>query len=82
MDLTLKLKKIREQANDALTVYEKTRLDYAYMEIVLKEAPDVYEFRHEIRTFQQLCLIYITVYDEALYSQFLVLLQKLMDKMD
>jgi len=76
-----KLKQLREQANAASTVYEKTRLDYAYMEIVLKEA-DIYAFRHEIRTFQELCLIYMTVYDEAIYGQFLVLLQKLIDKMD
>ena len=82
MEVRLKLKELRKQANDAVTLYEKTRLDYAYMETVLKEAPDIYEYRHEIRTFQQLCLIYKTVYDEALYGQFLVLLQKLMDKMD
>lgn len=82
MEVRSKLTKLREQANAAATVYEKTRFDYAYMETVLKEAPDIYEFRHEIRTFQQLCLIYKTVYDEAIYGQFLVLLQKMMDKMD
>jgi hypothetical protein len=82
MDLSSKLEKLREQANAAPTVYKKTRLDYEYMETILKESPDIYEFRHEIQTFQQLCLIYISVYDDALYGQFLELLQKLMDKMD
>ena len=82
MDLKSKLKKLREQANAAVTVYQKTRLDYAYMETVMKEAPDLYDYRHEIRGFQQLCLIYKTVYDEALYGEFLNLLQKMLDKMD
>ena len=82
MNLKMRLKELREKANSAVTVYQKTRLDYAYMEMVLKEASDLYEYRHEIRTFQQLCLIYNTVYDEAIYSQFLDLLQKMMDKMD
>jgi hypothetical protein len=82
MDLESKLKKIREQANNAPTVYQKTRLDYAYMETVMKEAPDLYDYRHEIRTFQQLCLLYKTVYDEAIYGHFLELLQKMIDKMD
>ena len=82
MNLKIRLKELREKAKAEVTVYQKTRLDYAYMEMVLKEAPDLYEYRHEIRTFQQLCLIYNTVYEEALYGQFLVLLKKMMDKMD
>ncbi len=82
MDLTKRLKELRLQANAAPTVYKKTRLDYAYMETVLKEAPDIYEYRHEIRMFQQLCLLYKTVYDETIYGEFLDLLQKLIDKMD
>lgn len=82
MNLKIRLKALREKANAAPSVYQKTRMDYAYMEMVLKEAPDLYEYRHEIRTFQELCLIYNTVYDEEIYGQFLVLLQKMMDKID
>jgi hypothetical protein len=82
MDLTRRLKELREQADAAPTLYQKTRLDYAYMELVMKEAPDLYAYRHEIRTFQQLCIIYKTVFDEAIYEQFFLLLQKLLDKMD
>ena len=33
--MDLKLQKLREQANAASTVYQKTRLDYAYIELVL-----------------------------------------------
>ena len=82
MSLKIRLKELREKANAAPTVYQKTRFDYAYMELVMKESQDLYEYRHEIRTFQQLCLIYVTVYDEALYGEFLELLQKMLDKMD
>jgi hypothetical protein len=64
------------------SVYEKTLSDYTYMDHVLKHVENVEPFRQEILQFQRLALIYLTVYDDALYGQFLVLLQKLIDRMN
>lgn len=80
--MDVKLKQLRQYSNAASSIYEKTQFDYAYMSVVLKNAKDVSLYRHEIQAFQQLCLIYHCIYDDALYGQFLELLQKLMDKMD
>jgi hypothetical protein len=66
----------------SLSVYEKILSDYVYMESVLDHVENVDPFRQEIMQFQQLCLIYLTIYDDTLYGNFLVLLQKLMDKMN
>ena len=79
--MEMKLKQLREQANAAPSLYEKTCLDYAYMNLVWKEADDVQPYRHEIEAFQQLCLIYMTVYEDALYGRFQELLQKLETKL-
>lgn len=76
-----KLTQLREEANACTTVYDKTQLDYSYMEYVLNNVHDVTPFREEIVQFQQLCLIYVSVYDEAIYGQFLRLLQDLTDKL-
>jgi len=75
------LTQLRKEANACTTVYDKTQLDYSYMEYVLNHVEDVSPFREEIAQFQQLCLIYDSVYDEAIYGQFLRLLQVLADKL-
>ena len=75
------LAKLRAEANQCRTVYDKTQLDYSYMEYVLDHVEDVTPFRDEIVHFQQLCLVYVSVYDEAIYGQFLRLLNALTEKL-
>lgn len=75
------LAQLRKEANACTTVYDKTQLDYTYMEYVLEHVEDVSPFREEIVQFQKLCLIYVSVYDEAIYGQFLRLLHVLSEKL-
>lgn len=75
------LAQLRKEANACTTVYDKTQLDYSYMEYVLEHVEDVSPFREEIVQFQKLCLIYVSVYDEAIYGQFLRLLHVLSEKL-
>jgi hypothetical protein len=82
MEINMKLKQLREEANSAGSIYEKTRMDYEYMSVVLNQVKDISCYRHEIESFQQLCLIYLSVYNDDIYGKFLELLQKLMNKMD
>jgi len=76
-----RLAQLREEANACTTVYDKTQLDYSYMEYVLENVEDVTPYRDEIVQFQKLCLIYVSVYDEAIYGQFLRLLNALSEKL-
>jgi hypothetical protein len=76
-----KLAQLRQEANACTTVYDKTQLDYSYMEYVLDHVQDVTPYREEIIQFQKLCLIYVSVYDEAIYGQFLRLLNALSEKL-
>jgi hypothetical protein len=77
----LRLAQLREEANACTTLYDKTQLDYSYMEYVLDHLEDVSPFRDEIRGFQKLCLIYVTLYEEAIYGQFLRLLNTLTERL-
>ena len=77
----LRLAQLREEANACTTVYDKTQLDYSYMEYVLDHVEDVTPFRDEIIHFQKLCLIYVSVYEEAIYGQFLRLLNTLTERL-
>ena len=76
-----RLAQLRAEANSCTTVYDKTQLDYSYMEYVLENVEDVTPYRDEIVQFQKLCLIYVSVYDEAIYGQFLRLLNALSEKL-
>ena len=76
-----RLSQLRAEANACTTVYDKTQLDYSYMEYVLDHVQDVTPYREEILYFQRLCLIYVSVYDEAIYGQFLRLLHALTQKL-
>ena len=76
-----RLAQLRKEANACTTIYDKTQLDYSYMEYVLDHVQDVTPYREEINHFQKLCLIYVSVYDEAIYGQFLRLLNALSEKL-
>lgn len=76
-----RLSQLRSEASACRTVYDKTQLDYTYMEYVLDHIEDVTPFRDEIVHFQKLCLVYVSVYDEAIYGQFLRLLNALTEKL-
>jgi hypothetical protein len=73
---------IKKQAEESVTLYDKTQLHYTYMEYILDHVADVNPYRKEIQDFQQLYLIYVKLHEESIYGQFLTLLQQLMDKMD
>lgn len=76
------LTRIKKEAEESATLYDKTQLHYTYMEYLLDHVEDVSPYRKEIQDFQQLYLKYVMVYEESIYGQFLTLLQQLMDKMD
>jgi hypothetical protein len=76
-----RLTRLRNEANACTTVYDKTQLDYSYMEYILEHVQDVTPYREEIIHFQKLCLIYVSIYDEAIYGQFLRLLNALTKKL-
>ena len=75
------LARIKKEAEESVTLYDKTQLHYTYMEYLLDHVEDVSPYRKEIQDLQQLYLIYVKLYEESIYGQFLTLLQQLMDKM-
>jgi len=81
MEHSIRLAQLRAEANACRTVYDKTQLDYSYMEYIMDHVEDVTPFREEIVHFQKLCLVYVSVYDEAIYGQFLRLLNVLSEKL-
>jgi hypothetical protein len=76
------LSRIKKEAEESETLYDKTQLYYTYMEYLLEHVEDVHPYRKEIQNFQQLYLIYVKLHEESIYGQFLTLLQQLMDKME
>lgn len=76
------LTRIKKEAEESVTLYDKTQLHYTYMEYLLDHVEDVSPYRKEIQGFQQLYLKYVMIYEESIYGQFLTLLQQLMDKIE
>ena len=64
------------------TLYDKTQLDYSYLEYVLDHIDDVSPYRDEIVDLYKACQGYVLIYEEAIYGQFLRLLEQLLRKMD
>lgn len=62
-------------------LYEITITRYKQMNHLL-HYEDVEPYRKQIQSFQQLYLIYVMVYTEPIFGEFLILLQELMDKMN
>ncbi len=60
--------------------YDRIQKDYTYFEKML-DLDDVTLFREEIMSYHKRCMFYVTAYDEAIYGQFLRLLNQLIDKM-
>jgi hypothetical protein len=63
------------------TFYDKTQLDYTYMEYILDNVDDVSPFHDEIIDLYEKCKEYVDVYEEAIYKQFLWLLEQLKKKL-
>ena len=62
------------------TLYDKTQLDYTYMEYILDHVEDVSPYKKEIRELHEQCKEYVLLYEEAIYGQFLRLLEQLLKK--
>ena len=60
------------------TLYDKTQLDYSYMEYILDHVEDVSPYLCEIRALHEQYKEYN--YEEAIYGQFLRLLEQLIKK--
>jgi hypothetical protein len=63
------------------TFYDKTQLDYSYMEYILEHVEDVSPYRDEIVEFHEKCKSYVLIYHEAIYGQFLRLLEQLLKRL-
>ena len=63
------------------TFYDKTQLDYSYMEYILDHVEDVSPYKDEIVEFHEKCKKYVLFYHEAIYGQFLRLLEELLKKL-
>ena len=63
------------------TLYDKIQLDYTYMEYLLDHVEDVSPYREEIVDLYETCKGYSLTYEEAIYGQFLRLLEELMKKL-
>lgn len=74
------LKLFRKEADDCRTLYDKTQMHYTYMEYILDHIEDVTPYKEEIEKFQKEYMEYESMYEEAIYGQFLRLLKTLMDK--
>jgi hypothetical protein len=61
------------------TLYDKTQLDYTYMEYLLDHVEDVSPYREEILELYEKCKGYND--EEAIYGQFLRLLEQLLKKL-
>jgi len=77
-----RLQQLKKEASECTTLYDKTQLDYTYMEYILDHASefDLSEFKEEIASFQLKCAEWITTHEESIYSQFARLLDELMKK--
>jgi hypothetical protein len=60
------------------TLYDKIQLDYSYMEYILDHVDDVSPYLDEIHALHEECKGY--PYEEAIYGQFLRLLEELIKK--
>jgi len=64
------------------TLYDKTQLDYTYMEHLLDHVDKLEPYREEIVELHEKCKGYVVLYEEAIYGQFLRLLEQLLKKVD
>jgi hypothetical protein len=79
---------LRKQ-NGSLTLYDKTQLDYTYMEHILEHwhdhclfrTMDLSKLRLEVEELQEKCSVWVALYDEAIYPQFARLLKELHEKL-
>jgi len=62
------------------TLYDKTQLDYSYMEYILEHVEDVSPYKDEIIELYEKCKEFVVLYEESIYGQFLRLLEQLMKK--
>jgi hypothetical protein len=63
------------------TFYDKTQLDYSYMEYILEHVDDVSPYKDEILYLHKKCKEYSLIYEESIYGQFLRLLEQLLNKL-
>ena len=74
-----KLQELHLSRKDYGTLYDKTQLDYSYMEYLLDHVEDVSPYKEEILDLHAKCKDY--PYEEAIYGQLLRLLEQLMKKL-
>ncbi len=74
-----RLNQLRKEASECSTLYDKTQLDYSYMEYLLDHATEIEVslFKEEIETFRLKCVEWIGTYEESIYPQFARLLDEL-----
>lgn len=63
------------------TLYDKTQLDYSYMEYILDHVEDVSPYKEEILDLHEKCKEFVLLYEESIYGQFLRLLEQLKKKL-
>ena len=76
-----RLNLLNHARKDYGTFYDKTQLDYTYMEYILDHVEDVSPYKDEIVEFHEKCKAYVLIYHEAIYGQFLRLLDELMKRL-
>lgn len=92
MAMTMEMARLRllqfdllRKHNGSLTLYDKTQLDYTYMEHILEHSlfhtMDLSKLRLEVEELQEKCSVWITLYEEAIYPQFARLLTELHEKL-
>jgi hypothetical protein len=62
-----------------LTIYDRTQLEYTYFERLL-EVEDLTPYREKILDIHEKCKFYSVTYEEAIYGQFLRLIQSLIER--